>query len=143
MNYEEKENKIIDYVRDNFNSFTNDDNIDHYINEYLDFDLYTMNKIIFFQFENYEYQELTNSSNLETANMSVFIVIRNDTEKNLHKKLRIFASAFYNMFEKSGCNFNGIVDQGMITNVFFYDAVEANKNIKLCKFDLTLYKETI
>jgi hypothetical protein len=141
MDYQEKENQITEYVKNNFNNFVESVNIDHYINEYLDFDLYTFNRIIFFKFEDYEYQELTNESNLETSSLTIFIVIRNDTEKNLHKQLREYASSFYNMFEASNNNFGGIVDQGMINNVSFFDAVEGNKNIKLAKIDSTLYKE--
>jgi hypothetical protein len=142
MDYKTKENLIVDYVKNNFNNFT-DTNIDHYINEFLDFDTYTFDKIIFFEFEGYEYQELTNQSKLETSNMSVYIVIRNDTEKKLHGLLRDYAGAFYNMFEAGGYNFSGIVDQGMIDNIKFFDAVEGDKNKKLCKIDMTLFKETI
>jgi hypothetical protein len=142
MDYNERENQIVEYIKESFNNFT-EKSIDHYINEYLDFDAYTFNNSVFFQFDGYEYQQLTNESKLETLNMTIYIVVRNNTEKKLHESLRDFTSAFYNMFEASGYNFKGIVDQGMISSINFYDAVEANKCIKLCKIDLVLYKETI
>jgi hypothetical protein len=98
---------------------------------------------LFFQFDDYGYEELTNQSRLETCNMRIFIVVRNGIEKDLHERLRDYATAFYTMFEESVYNFGGAVDTGMITAVGFYDAVEGNKNIKLCEITLSLLKETI
>jgi hypothetical protein len=146
MDFNIRENEIVDYISSKFNyhfDTIKTETIDHFLNEYLDFDLYDYNNSIFFSFEDYHYDELTNSSKLENLNMSVFIVVRNDTEKNLHEKLRIYASAFYNMFESGNYNFNGIVDIGLINQVHFYDAVEGDPNKKLCKIDLTLMTETI
>jgi hypothetical protein len=141
MDYEKKEQDIVSYVEANFNNFT-ETPVNYYLNEYLDFDAFNYDKAIFFQFNGYDYQELTNESQLETLDMEVFIVVRNDTEKSLHKLLRHYAGAFFNMFEASGCNLGGIADIGTITEVKFYDAVEGNKNIKLCNIKLTLLKET-
>jgi hypothetical protein len=142
MDYETNENQIVEYIRGNFNNFT-DNSVSHFINEFLDFDMYTFDKSMFFQFDGYEYDRLTNESKLETLGMSVFIVVRNDTEKNLHKLSREYASAFYNMFEASGYNFYGLVDSGVISEIKFYDAVEGNKGIKLVKIDITTFRETI
>jgi hypothetical protein len=80
---------------------------------------------------------------LETINFRIFIVVKNDTEKLLHTKLRDYTSALYNLFVKTGYNFNGIMDYGMITNVNFYDAVEGDKSKKLSETTLTLFRETI
>jgi ABC-type long-subunit fatty acid transport system fused permease/ATPase subunit len=117
--------------------------LEHFINEFLDLEHYVYDNTLFFQFDQYEYGELTNQSKLETLNMRVFIVARNGVEKELHRRLRNYATAFYAMFEKSGCNLGGIADAGIITAAHFYDAVEANKNIKLCEITLSLLKETI
>jgi hypothetical protein len=145
MNYQEKENGIVEYVKNNFNKYATDaeETINHFLNEFLDFDRYVYNNALFFNFENYNYEELTNTTRLENSNMRIFIVVRGDTESKLHEKLRTFASTFYTMFESSKYNFEGIVDYGMITAVNFFDAVEGDKNKKLCEITLSLVKETI
>jgi hypothetical protein len=145
MDYQEKEDLIVNYVKDNFNNHVPEGGrpIEHFINEFLDIDSYVYDNALFFQFDNYAYEDLTNQSNLETGNIRIFIVVRNDKEKKLHERLRNYATAFYTMFEESVYNLGGIVDTGMITAVKFYDAVEGNKNIKLCEMALSLLKETI
>ena len=145
MNYRLKENEIVDYVKDNFNQYLLEDRdpIEHFINEFLDLDHYLYDNALFFQFDNYNYEDLTNQSRLETCGMRIFIVVRNGPEKALHERLRDYATTFYTMFEESVYNFEGAVDTGMITETDFYDAVEGNKNIKLCQLTLSLLKETI
>jgi hypothetical protein len=145
MDYRLREEEIVGYVTDNFNAHVPEGGtpVEHFINEFLDFDRYVYDNALFFQFDNYSYEELTNQSRLETHNMRIFIVVRNGGEKNLHGRLRDYATAFYAMFEASVYNLGGIADTGMITAVGFYDAVEGNKNIKLCEITVSLLKETI
>jgi hypothetical protein len=146
MNYQEKEDLIIAYVEDHFNEFASDSTVPpvkHFINEFLDFDKYNYDNSLFFQFDNYAYEELTLSSKLETGNMRIFIVVRNDTERVLHERLRQYASSFWNMFEASRYSFSGIVDIGTISSVNFFDAVEGNSGIKLAEITMSLAKETI
>jgi hypothetical protein len=146
MDYQEKEDLIVNYVRDKFNSFAPSSDVPpvkYFINEFLDFDKYNYDNALFFQFDDYAYEELTFSSKLETGNMRIFIVSRNDKEQILHERLRRYASSFWNMFEASGYSFAGIVDMGMITGARFFDAVEGNSGIKLCEITLSLSKETI
>jgi hypothetical protein len=146
MNYQEKEDLIVNYVKDHFNEFAPDPAVPpvkYFINEFLDFDKYNYDHTLFFEFDNYAYEDLTLSSKLETGNMRIFIVARNDKEQALHERLRQYASAFWDMFEASRHCFSGIVDIGMITGVHFFDAVEGNSGIKLCEITLSLNKETI
>jgi hypothetical protein len=145
MNYQEKEDLIVNYVKDHFNEFLPDPAVPpvkHFINEFLDFDKYNYDASLFFEFDHYAYEELTVNSKLETGNMRIFIVVRNDTERVLHEKLRQYASAFWNMFEASRYSFSGIVDIGMITGVHFFDAAEGNSGIKLAEITMALSKET-
>jgi ABC-type long-subunit fatty acid transport system fused permease/ATPase subunit len=141
MDYKLKEENIIEYVKNNFNSYVEGKPINYFINEFLDFDTYNYDNSIFFEFDNYSYEQISNESQLETLSMAVFIVVRNDIEKNLHENLRDYATSFYKMFEASGCNFKGLFDQGIITDVDFYDAVEGNPSIKLAKINISLFKE--
>jgi hypothetical protein len=143
MNYQEKENAIVSYVEDNFNTFNDNLRLEHFINEFLDLDQYNFNSSLWFSFDGYTYEDLTNQSKLETSTLRVFIVVRNDKEKDLHERLRSYAGSFYNMFVESGLNFGGAVDTGIITSVNFYDAVEGDKGKKLCELALSLLKETI
>jgi hypothetical protein len=145
MDYRLKETEIVDYIKDNFNAGVPSGGslIEHFINEFMDLDHYVYDNALFFQFDNYAYEELSNQSRLETCNMRIFIVVRNGIEKELHERLRDYATAFYTMFENSVYSLGGIVDIGIITDVNFYDAVEGNKNIKLCEITMALSKETI
>jgi hypothetical protein len=142
MDYKQKESDIIEYVQDNFNKFVeNGKTIGHYINEFLDFDTYNFDNSVFFEFDSYSYEWISNESQLETLSMAVFIVVRNDIERNLHDNLRDYATSFYKMFVFSECNFSGLFDQGIISSVEFFDAAEGNPGIKLAKINITLFKE--
>jgi hypothetical protein len=142
VDYQNKEDEIVEFVKNNFNEFT-EKPINHFLNEYLDLDQYKYDSSLWFSFDDYNYQELTNQSRLETCNLRVFVVVRNDKENELHTKLRGYASSFYNMFENSVYNFGGVVDMGLITGVNFYDAVEGDKSKKLAELTMTLVRETI
>jgi hypothetical protein len=141
MNYEEQENRIVEFVSKNFNKYNNNVKIDHFINEFLDFDQYVYDNSLWFSFEDYSYEDLTNESKLQTSNLKIYIVARNDTEKNLHERTRAYATSFYNMFQDNNLNFKGLIDQGIINDVHFYDAVEGDKSKKLVELSLTLFKE--
>jgi hypothetical protein len=141
MDYLNREYLIVDFIKNNFNKYNDIEKIDYYINEFLDLDQYTYDNSLWFSFEDYTYEDLTNSSKLETSNLKIYIAVRNDTEIALHNRLRSYAGSFYNFFVDNNLNFKGIVDQGIITSVHFYDAVEAEKNKKLVEINLTLFKE--
>jgi hypothetical protein len=141
MNYQEQENEIVLFVKNNFNKYNDNVKIEHFINEFLDFDSYTYDNSLWFQFDDYTYEDLTNNSKLETSNLKIYIVTRNDIEKNLHERTRSYANSFYNMFAENGCNLGGIVDMGIINEVYFYDAIEADKSKKLVEINMTLLKE--
>jgi hypothetical protein len=145
MDYQNKENEIVEFIGNNFNKYLieNSNPVEHFINEFLDLDQYNYNASVWFDFDSYNYQELTNESRLETCNMRIFIVVRNETEKKLHKYLRDYTSTLYGLFEKTGYNFGGIADYGLITDIRFYGAVEGDKNKKLSEVTFTLVRETI
>jgi hypothetical protein len=140
MDYQKQENDIVSFIENNFNKYNDNTKIDHYINEFLDFDQYQYDNSMFFNFLNFTYDDLTNESKLQTGNMIIYIVVRNDTEKNLHKKLRDYATSFYNMLVDN-MDLSGIIDQGSISEVHFYDQVEGNKNLKLAEIHMILFKE--
>jgi hypothetical protein len=142
VDYQAKEDELTQYIADNFNRFAAKP-ITHFLNEYLDLDQQKFDAILWFSFDGYDYQELSNQSRMETCELRVFITERNDTETALHTRLRDHAGAFYAMFEAGGCNFGGIVDLGMIASVRFYDAVEGDKGKKLAEIAMNLVKETI
>jgi hypothetical protein len=145
IDYKNKETEVIDFIKNNFNNYLTEgsEEIKHFINEYLDFDKFNYSSTIWFEFDNYNYQELTNESKLETSNFRVFIVVKNNKETELHSALRDYATALYNMFESTGYNLGGTFDYGMITDVNFFDAVKGDKNKKLSEITFTMFRETI
>jgi hypothetical protein len=142
VDYQAKEDEITQYIADRFNGFA-ETPITHFLNEFLDLDQYKFDSSLWFSFDGYDYQDLTNQSRMETCELRVFITERNDTEQALHTRLRGHVSAFYAMFEAGQCNFGGIVDMGLIASVRFYDAVEGDKGRKLAEITMNLIKETI
>ena len=52
-----------------------------------------------------------------------------------------YTAGFYEMFERSGCNFDGLADFGTIESVSFFQATEGNVNMKLAELRIRLQTE--
>ena len=144
MDYQCKEERILEFIQDNFNAYLPGEGLKpivHFLNEWLDLDRFNYDATLWTYFNAYAYQDLSNESRLETGNLTIYIVVRNSAESTLHKRLRDYASAFFTMFERTGCNFGGCADYGIIESVNFYDAAEGNPALKVVEINVTFYKE--
>lgn len=144
IDFEEKENQIKAFIEENFPDYISGaelEQMDAYIDDFLDFDKYKQNKKFFYNFSTYDFNDLSNESNSATFNVSFYIVLKGEEAGTLRSNLLKYAAAFYKMFEKSGNNLNGIFDFGKIDTVNFYNAAEGHKELKVCSLDVTFQIE--
>ncbi|EGC78218.1 hypothetical protein [Treponema denticola] len=144
MNFLDQQEKIQEYIKKNYKivlSELNLEDVNDYIDDYLDFDKYTKSKQLFFDFGKYKFNSLSNESNEEEFEFKIYIAFRNAKAKDLKNLMLKYTAAFYEMFERSGGNFNGVADFGVIEDITFYNATEANINIKLSEITVILKTE--
>lgn len=144
MDYKAQQDAIKEYIETNLPLVLQEislNNFDAYVDDFLDLDMYTKAKQLFYGFNEYNYNTLTNESKSEEFQFSIYLVFRKDKREDLKAQMLNYASAFDKMFEDSGCNFGGIADYGEINTVQFYLAAEGNLDVKVAELSITLYTE--
>lgn len=143
IDFEEFENSIINFTKENYKNYLRNGLAEpsRYINDFLDFDIYKDANEIFFDFENYNFNSLSNESEEQKINLKIYIVCRNDKSSELKKKILQYATDFYKFFEGSNNNFNGLIDYGKIDTVSFFDAVEGDTGLKLAQLSISMNAE--
>lgn len=144
LDFLSQQEKIKNFVQENYKKVLSElslGDVNDYIDDYLDFDKYTKSKQLFFGFGKYKFNSLSNESNEEEFEFKIYIAFKNGKAKDLQTELLKYTAAFYEMFERSGGNFKGIADFGTIEDITFYNATEANINIKLSEISIKLKTE--
>lgn len=144
MDFEQYQNEIKNAVQTNLGIKLQELNLadfDRYVDDYVDLDKYTNAKTLFFDFVGYNFEDLSNESNVEDFEFSVYMAFRKDTQSNLKKNMLKYSSAFYQMFGETGNNLGGVSDYGIITQVQFYDTAEGNPDIKVAHLTVHLFSE--
>lgn len=139
-----QQEEIQKYIETNFPVILQEQelkDVDAYINDFLDFDKYSKNCQLFFDFGNYTFNALSNESNSEDIELRIYLTFKGGTAKDLNKKMMNYTAGFYEMFERSGCNFAGLSDFGMIETITFYQAAEGNVNVKVAEIKIKLQSE--
>lgn len=140
IDFLENQNNIIAYITNIFNNFNTDEEIKNFTTAFIDFDLHKGNATIFFDFGQYNFERETNTSELLTADLTVYIAVRNDTADNLRKKMLNYTTAFYKMVE-SDFSLGDTVDFSFINNIVFYEYTEGGKHLKIAEIGLRLSSE--
>lgn len=142
MDFYELQQKIENYIKEKFSAFLENENLSKpsFVSDYLDLDKYKSNFTIFFDFNSYNFENLSNESMTANLTLDLFFVARNGTSDTLKKNLMNYVSKFYSFFysERSFC---GIVDFGTITEINNYDAVFGDKGIKITQITMNLELE--
>lgn len=144
MDFKTQQNNIKEYIEEHLPSVLtsmNLANMDAYIDDFLDLDQYSKSKQLFYNFSYYNYDFLSNESESEIFEFSVYLVFRKDNSDNLRDNMLDYATAFYKMFEDSGCNLGGIADYGRIETVQFYPAAEGYPKVKIAELTIRLHTE--
>lgn len=138
-----KQTEIKNYIEENFTKSLEAIGLDNvnYIDDFLDLDKYQKNNQLFYDFSNWDFSSLSNESNSATLHFNIYLTFRNGRVSALSDTMYKYAAAFYDMFHKSGDNFSGIFDYGIIENCKFYQAAEANVNVKVCAVSIRLVVE--
>lgn len=139
-----QQEQIQEYIKTNFPVVLQEQNlkdVDAYINDFLDFDRYTKNTQLFYDFGNYTFNALSNESNSEEIELHIYLSFKGATATELNKRMMEYTAGFYEMFERSGFNFGGIADFGTIDSISFYQATEGNLNAKLAELRIKLQTE--
>lgn len=116
-------------------------NIDAYIDDWLDLDKYKKSKQLFYAFGMYNFDNLSNESESEDFEFSVYLVFRNGKTENLRNMMLNYSTAFYKMFDVSGCNLGGISDSGKIQSLGLYPMAEGHPDVKVAEITIRLYTE--
>ena len=139
-----QQENIQKYIETNYPKVLNEqglENVGAYINDFLDFDKYTKNTQLFYDFGNYDFSSLSNESNSEEIELHIYLTFKGASAKDLNKKMVKYTAGFYEMFERSGDNFDGLADFGIIESVSFFQATEGNPNVKLAELRIKLQTE--
>jgi hypothetical protein len=140
IDFLEHQNNIVLYITNNFNKYNTDEEIKNFTTDFIDFDLHKGNATIFFDFGQYNFERETNTSELLTAEISVYIAVRNNTSDNLRKKMLNYTTALYKMIEKD-FSLGDNVDFSFINNITFYEYTEGGKHLKIAEVNLHLSSE--
>lgn len=85
-----------------------------------------------------EYEELATINDVSTFTISVFLMVKRDTQSNLTTKMYTYFNAIYQSIRKS-MDLNHTVDFSMITDADFFPAIEANKNVQGVEITLAVH----
>lgn len=139
-----KEEQIKTFIETNFPTFVQSlelPAIDKFIDDYVDLDKYKYNNEVFYNFNGYHFEDLSNDSNSAQFDMTLYFALRGDTPANLREKMLGYATAFYSFFDTYGDNFNGLFDFGTVTDVSFYNAAEGTPDCKVCSMSFRFFVE--
>ena len=139
-----QQDKIKSYIETNYKKVLEEVNlpdVNSYIHDFLDFDKYQKPIQLFYDFGNYNFSNLSNESNIEEIELHIYLSFKGAKSTELNEKMLKYTAGFYEMFNRGGSNFGGIADFGNIEEVSFFQAVEANINVKLADIKIKLQTE--
>lgn len=144
IDFLEQQDAIKNYIQENLPSVLEElelDDMDAYIDDYLDLDKYQKSKQLFYNFGSYNYKHLSNESEDEEMTLHIYLTFQKGKPSELITKMKKYTAAFLEMFRRSGNNFGGLVDIGIYENVFFYLAAEGTTDVKVSDIQLKLTSE--
>ena len=106
--------------------------------EYPDVDKMPSDVTVFINGNYAEYEELATINDQSTFVVSVFLIVKRDTQSNLTTKMYTYFNGIYKSIRKS-MDLNHTVDFAMITEADFFPAIEANKNVQGVEISLAVH----
>lgn len=144
IDFQTQQTSIKNYIETNFPNVLQELELPApgaYIDDFLNLDKYKKAVQLFYDFGEYSFSDLSNESNVEDLVMTVYLTFNNDKASALKEKMVKYTACFYEMFNRSGCNFGGIADFGQIESVKMYQAAEADINVKVAEISIRLRTE--
>jgi hypothetical protein len=130
---------IKEFIENNYSDYLTEYSIElpKITTEVLDFDKFKSSFTLFLDFNKINIEDSDDCGDIEKLNITIFLVVRNDTIDNLRKKLLNATSAFIDM-RKSDNSF-GTAMRSKVNNIDFYNfAADGTKYINIAAFDITL-----
>lgn len=148
MNFKKLQENIKDFIENKFPDAVESADlspIDNFIADFIDLDKYKNSNLVFIDFVNYHFDNLTLDTQDMEFTFKFYIVLRGNTALNLKDALLDYVGCFYNFFYSESCNrsFDGLIDIGLITDVDIYNAALGNVNIKVAEFTVNCKLEDI
>jgi hypothetical protein len=143
IDFLKQQNGIIEYIKERYKEYLPEGlpEPNDYTTSFLNLDQYKNDTTIFINFGDYTFERKTNESELQETELVIYIVVRNETPDALRTRMLGYTTAFYQMFDDCGQDFDGLVDYGKINEITPYEYVEGTKNIKLAEITLALRNE--
>jgi hypothetical protein len=135
----EQQNKIIDCIKNNYGTYLGNISLPEVITDMLDFDKYKNDFSLFVEMSKLNFNRSSfddDCGDIETLNITCYLVFRNKSPQELNKNLLNASYAFYRLLSKH--NTLDVAEKTTINEVNFYKYVEGTKNIVCSEFDLTL-----
>jgi hypothetical protein len=139
MNLLLQQEKIKEYIENNYGDYLDvySLSLPQITTDILDFDKYKSSFTLFLDFNRINFEDSDDCGEMEKLNITIFLVVRNDTIDNLRKKLLNATSAFIDMRE-SDKSF-GTAMRSKINNIEFYNfAATGTQYINIASFDISL-----
>lgn len=144
IDFLQQQDRIKNYVTYNYPKILEELNLPDvgaYISDFIDLDKYTKSTQLFFDFGDYQFSNLSNESNTQEITAHIYLTFKNKKSTELHELMMKYAACFYELVERSNQSFDGVVDFVRVAGVRFYDAAEADLNIKVADITLTIVTE--
>jgi hypothetical protein len=131
---------IKEFIENNYEDYLTEYSIElpKITTDVLDFDKQKNSFTVFLDFNKINIEDSDDCGDMERLNITIFLVVRNDTIDNLRKKLLNATSAFIGM-RKSDSSF-GTAMRSKINNIDFYNfAATGTQYINIASFDIDLF----
>ena len=122
------------YLQEGWTTLTNK----NVIFEWPEVEAMTADATVFINGNYAEYEELATINDVSTFTISVFLMVKRDTQSNLTTKMYTYFNGIYQAIRKS-MDLNHTVDFSMITDADFFPAIEANKNVSGVEITLAVH----
>lgn len=122
------------YLQEGWTTLTNK----NVIFEWPEVEAMTADATVFINGNYAEYEELATINDVSTFTISVFLMVKRDTQSNLTTKMYTYFNGIYQAIRKS-MDLNHTVDFSMITDADFFPAIEANKNVQGVEITLAVH----
>ena len=122
------------YLQEGWTTLTNK----NVIFEWPEVEAMTADATVFINGNYAEYEELATINDVSTFTISVFLMVKRDTQSNLTTKMYTYFNGIYQAIRKS-MDLNHTVDFSMVTDADFFPAIEANKNVSGVEITLAVH----
>jgi hypothetical protein len=141
IDFLEQQEKLELFIKDNYQKYLDKYGIKSFevTTDFLDFDRYKNDFTLFIDFSKVNFSSDDDCYDTEKLSVNFFLVVRNDTSKNIKTKLLDSSSALYTMIKEN--NSLGMFYKTIINEIQFYNYAEGSKYIMIADFDIALELE--